>query len=386
MSEVPQDGRHRAVDMTTKRQNPAHAGTLILRAMAVAVFAAAIGTAVALLVHPPAAGRQLFIPASTAPGTAAAATSAVERVAAKVSPSVVTLQTNLSDRSEQGSGIILTPDGLIVTNSHVVASIADGPHEPASAVVTFKDGRITPFNVIASDPESDIAVVRAQSISGLTPIAIGSSADLRVGEQVAAVGSPLGLEATVTAGVISALNRPVVTATDGHQFAAFEAIQTDAALNPGNSGGALVDMNGRLIGMTSAMAALGSLGAFNGAQCGSIGLGFAIPVDQAERIATELIGSGRASHAWLGVQVSGDANTRGARVIAVTRDSPAGAAGLSDGAVVTKIDDQAIASGDALVAAVQSKTPGDRVTLGFTEPSGTDRTVLVTLATEQGRQ
>ncbi len=355
MLEVPQDGRHTAIDMTTKRQRLACARTLILRGIAVAVFAAAIATAVALLVHPPATGRQLFIPASTAPGTAVAATSVVERVAAKVSPSVVTLQTNLSDRSEQGSGVILSPDGLIVTNSHVVAAIANGPNEPASTAATFNDGRTAPFNVIAADPESDIAVVRAQSISGLTPIVIGSSADLRIGEQVAAVGSPLGLEDTVTAGVISALNRPVVTATDGNQVAAFDAIQTDAALNPGNSGGALVDMNGRLVGMTSAMAALGSLGDFDGAQCGSIGLGFAIPVDQAERIATELIASGTASHAWLGVQVSSDANTRGARIIGVTRDSPAGAAGLSTGAVVTKIDDQAIATGDALVGPCSRK-------------------------------
>ena len=155
------------------------------------------------------------------------------------------LQTNLGLQSEQGPGIILTPDELIMTNNHVVAAIANGPHESASTVVRFNDGRTAPFDVVAADPKSDIAVARAQGISGLTPISIGSSADLRVGQPVAAVGSPLGLEDTVTAGVISALNRPVFTATDGNQCAAFDAIQTDAALNPGNSGGALVDIEGQ---------------------------------------------------------------------------------------------------------------------------------------------
>ena len=176
--------------------------------------------------------------------------------------------------------------------------------EPVSSLVTFNNGHTAPYSVVATDTKSDIAVVRAEGISGLTPISFGSSADLRVGQPVAAVGSPLGLKGTVTVGIVSAINRPVFGAADGDtQVAAFDAIQTDAALNPGDSGGALVDMNGKLIGMNSAMASLGSVGDAAYSQSGSIGIGFAIPVDHAARIASELIATGRASHAWLGAQI-----------------------------------------------------------------------------------
>ena len=230
-------------------------------------------------------------------------------------------------------------------------------------------------------------VVRAEGISGVTPISFGSSADLRVGEPVAAVGSPLGLTGTVTVGVVSALNRPVFGAADGNtQFAAFDAIQTDAALNPGNSGGALVDMNGELIGMNSATASLGGLADGANAQSGSIGIGFAIPVDHAARIASELIATGTASHAWLGAQVGTEMDAEGARIVGVTSGSPAAVAGLPNGALVTKVDNQVIQNAGALSAAVQSQAPGARVTVGFIDPSGDPRTVLVTLGTDKGQR
>jgi putative serine protease PepD len=160
---------------------------------------------------------------------------------------------------------------------------------------------------------------------------------------VAAVGSPLGLTGTVTVGIVSALNRPVFGAADGDtQVAAFDAIQTDAALNPGDSGGALVDMNGKLIGVNSAMASLGSVGDAAYSPSGSIGIGFAIPVDHAARIANELIATGRASHAWLGAQATTESDCEGARIIDVTGGSPAAVAWLPDGALVTKVDDQVI--------------------------------------------
>ena len=226
---------------------------------------------------------------------------------------------------------------------------------------------------------SDIAVIRAKDMSGLTAITIGSSADLRVGQSVVAVGSPLGLESTVTAGIISALNRPVSTVGDAdNQNTVLDAIQTDAAINPGNSGGALVNMNGELIGVNSAIATLGD-SAGPDAKAGSIGLGFAIPVDQAKRIADQLIATGKASHASLGVRVSSDANTHGARVVEVVNGGPAASAGLPSGAVVTKLDDRVIDSADALVAAVRSKAPGDTVTLTYTDPSGATKTVKVKL-------
>jgi putative serine protease PepD len=312
----------------------------------------------------------------------------VEQIAAEVLPSVVTLKIDLGGGEvQEGSGIILTPDGLIMTNNHVVAAAVDASHESVSSLVTFNDGRTAPFSVVAADTTSDVGVVRAEGISGLTPISFGSSADLRVGQPVAAVGSPLGLMGTVTVGIVSALNRPVFDAADGNtQSVAFDAIQTDAALNPGNSGGALVDMNGKLIGMNSATASLGNLGDAATAQSGSIGIGFAIPIDHAARIAGELIATGTASHAWLGAQLGTEVGAHGARIVGVTSGSPAAAAGLPNGALVTKVADQVIQNAGALCAAVQSQVPGARVTVGFIDPSGDLRTVLVTLGTDQGKR
>jgi putative serine protease PepD len=214
----------------------------------------------------------------------------------------------------------------------------------------------------------------------LTPITIGSSANLRVGQDVVAVGSPLGLEGTVTTGIISALNRPVAAGGDvKNQNTVLDAVQTDAAINPGNSGGALVNMNGELVGVNSAIATLGGDSDGQQAQGGSIGLGFAIPVDQAKRIADELINDGSASHASLGVQVGNDATTDGARIVEVTGGGAAAAAGLPSGVVVTKVDDRVISSADALVAAVRSRAPGDKLTLTYLDQAGKPQTVEVTL-------
>ncbi len=351
-------------------------------------MAAVTGFAVVLLVHAAAMGEPLFASSTARPrATTDLSRYWVEQVAAKVLPSVVTLQISDGNQSELGSGIILDSSGLIMTNNHVVAALGQGPHGSVRTMVTLSDGRTAAFDVIAADPQSDIAVVRAHQLSGLTPISIGSSANLRIGQPVMAVGSPLGLEGTVTDGVISALNRPVcpgVHADDG--WVAYEAIQTDAAVNPGNSGGALVDANGRLIGVNSAEAMVGGAESSGTELHGSIGLGFAIPVDHAIRIAAELIATGRASHGWLGAQMSSDMATRGARIVDVTAGSPAAAAGLTPGAVVTRVDGHVIASGSALVATVQSRAPGSSVTLVFTDTSGNSRTVEVNLGTDQGRQ
>ena len=398
-------------------------GALAVGALAIAVVSAGIGGAAASVIEhngqlPIASdgtslgGAAPSLPAGNAPvGT-------VEQVAAKVVPSVVMLETDLGRQSEEGSGIILSSDGLILTNNHVVATAANpghpaaprersprepdsppdpagppesgGPREPDSdrangkpkTTVTFSDGRTAEFTVVGADPTTDIAVVRVQGISGLTPISLGSSANLRVGQPVMAVGSPLGLEGTVTTGIVSALNRPVSTTGEtGNQNTVLDAIQTDAAINPGNSGGALVNMSGQLVGVNSAIATLGGDSA--DAQSGSIGLGFAIPVDQAKRIADELIKSGTASHASLGVQVTNDKGTPGAKVVEVVPNGAAAAAGLPGGVVVTKVDDRTVNSADALVAAVRSKAPGDKVTLTYKDPSGDSKTVQVTLGKAQ---
>jgi putative serine protease PepD len=368
----------------TRRRS--RAGVLFAGAVALSVVSAAVGgVAAVVMVQSPHSliGALTTAPADGAPPPARLPQGSVEQVAAKVVPSVVKLETKLGSENAEGSGIILDANGLILTNNHVVSVPDAGPNGLAGAdtTATFNDGRTTSFSIVGTDPTSDIAVVRAKDMSGLTAITIGSSANLRVGQSVVAVGSPLGLEGTVTAGIISALNRPVSTVGDvNNQNTVLDAIQTDAAINPGNSGGALVDMDGNLIAVNSAIATMGDSGGPS-AEAGSIGLGFAIPIDQAKRIADQLIATGKASHASLGVRVSSDATTHGARIVDVTNSGPAATAGLPNGAVITKVDDRAIESADALVAAVRSRAPGDTVTLTYTDPSGATKTIKVTLGT-----
>lgn len=383
---------------------------MVTGAAAIAVVSAGVGAVALTDHHDTSAERGLANAVATAPSQSPAAAPAadlpsgsVEQVAAKVLPSVVKLQIDMGGQGEEGSGIVLDPNGLILTNNHVVAALASAPAgdsgagvevapsgqtdqgpQSTTATVTLSDGRTAPFTVVGADPSSDIAVVRAQGLSGLTPIALGSSKDLKVGQNVVAVGSPLGLEGTVTTGIISALNRPVSTAGEGqNQNTVLDAIQTDAAINPGNSGGALVNMNGELIGVNSAIASLGGGEKSSGGQSGSIGLGFAIPVDQAKRIATELASTGTATHASLGVQLSNDANAPGAAIAQVVEGGPAATAGVPDGAVVTKVDGRVIDGSEALVAAVRSKAPGDEVALTYQDPSGSSQTAQVTLGTAQ---
>lgn len=297
----------------------------------------------------------------------------VEAVAAKVVPSVVQIQVAGSRGEGEGSGVILSSDGLIMTNNHVVA----GGGSDGKLLVAFADGSTAPATLVGTDPTSDIAVIKVQGKSGLTPIELGSSEGVEVGEQVVAVGSPLGLAGTVTSGIVSALDRPVSTSGEqGNQNTVIDAIQTDAAINPGNSGGALVNMDGQLIGVNTAIATAGGQG-------GSIGLGFAIPVDQARRIADELSKTGKATQAIIGVQVSAkDTTANGATVVDVTPGSPAEKAGIPKGATVTKVDDRVVTTGDSLIAAIRSHAPGDTVKVTYTDPSGNTETVDVQLAAQ----
>jgi putative serine protease PepD len=287
-SNIPEDVGNGASAHPTRRTFPRGAA-----ALAVAVVSAGVGAeaAVAWQSHRLVQGPVVTVSAPAAQSTASLPVGAFEQVAAKVLPSVVELQTDQGGQSLDGSGIVLTSDGLIITNAHVVWAAAAGD-SAASTIVRFADGRTEPFTVVATDTVSDIAVVRAEGNLQLAPISLGSSADLRVGQPVVAIGSPLGLDGTVTSGIISALNRPMPALGDSAESSlVHKAIQTDAPMNPGNSGGALVDMNGRLIGMTSAIATLGL------APGGSIGLGFAIPVDEANQVAQQLIATHTASPA-----------------------------------------------------------------------------------------
>jgi putative serine protease PepD len=393
---------------------------LVAGALAIGVVSAGIGGAAATVVelgtHTSSGGGGLILGGAPSVPAGNMPPGGVEQVAAKVVPSVVMLETDVGRQSEEGSGVILSTDGLILTNNHVIAAAA-GPAKPPAGggggnppgggsppggganppgggnppagggnngapktTVTFSDGRTAPFTVLGADPTSDIAVIKVQGVSGLTPISMGSSSDLRVGQSVVAIGSPLGLAGTVTTGIVSSLNRPVsTTGESGNQNTVLDAIQTDAAINPGNSGGALVNMSGQLVGVNSAIATLGADSP--DAQSGSIGLGFAIPVDQAKRIADELISTGKATHASLGIQVTSDKGTPGAKVVDVVQGGAAANAGVPKNVVVTKVDDRPINSADALVAAVRSKAPGDKVALTFQDPSGGggSRTLQVTL-------
>ncbi len=397
------DPAHTAVKASSRQRKTPRAG-LLVTGTAVVAMAVGAATAVALVDHndhpaapapvaPVAVGKTA--PAQGQP-TAVTAPGSVEEVSAKVLPSVVKIQIDSGQAREEGSGIILSADGLILTNNHVVAAAAGSqgsPYGPGSlsqsgdglkATVTLSDGRTAPFTVVGTDPADDVAVIRVQGLDNLTPISIGSSKDLKVGQNVVAIGSPLGLQGTVTTGIISALNRPVATGDDQTgQHSVMSAIQTDAAINPGNSGGALVDMSGNLIGINSAIASMGGGQDSPGAQAGSIGLGFAIPVDQAKRIADQLVATGTVQRASLGVKLSADDSGHGAAIAGVVQGSAAAEAGLEKGSVVTKVDDMVIDGPEALVAAISSKAPGDSVALTYEDPSGSSHTAQVTLGQQQ---
>jgi putative serine protease PepD len=287
----------------------------------------------------------------------------VEAVADKVLPSVVQINVTGAQGSGSGSGIILTEDGQILTNDHVVESAANG----GTLSVSFDDNTTAEATVLGTDPLTDTAVIQAEGVSGLTPATIGSSGDLRIGQAVVAVGSPFGLESTVTSGIVSALDRPVQVASDGAgNSTTYPAIQTDAAINPGNSGGPLVDLSGNVVGINSSIRT-GSTGSD-----GSIGLGFAIPIDEVLPIVEQMTNGEEPTHAKLGVSVSdvraeqGSTAQRGAQVGEITPGSTADQAGLEAGDIVTQVDDAAITGADSLVATIRSYRPGDSVTLTWT--------------------
>jgi len=303
-----------------------------------------------------------------------AADGSVESVAAKVLPSVVQILVSGAEGSGSGSGIILSEDGRILTNYHVVEGAGDG----GTLRVSFEDGTTAQARILGTDPLTDTAVIQAEGVSGLTPATIGDSSSLAVGQDVVAVGSPFGLDATVTSGIVSALNRPVNVSTDAEGNATtYPAIQTDAAINPGNSGGPLVDMNGAVVGINSSIRSTASADG----QAGSIGLGFAIPINEVLPIVDQMTAGETPTHAKLGISVGnpdGDAQVEGAVIGDVTAGSAAEAAGLEAGDVVTKIDDLQITGADSLIATVRSYRPGDTVTVTY-DRNGDSLTTQLTL-------
>src|SRR3954452_9965829 len=288
--------------------------------------------------------------------------------AAAVKPSVVSVRVQAADGSGgQGSGVVLDTTGRVLTNNHVVAGAGAG----ATISVVLDDGRTYQATVVGTDPTTDLAVIALkQPPQGLVPATFADSAQVKVGDAVMAVGNPLGLSSTATTGVVSALNRPVTTTGEGgaqqSDPVVTNAIQTDAAVNPGNSGGALVDAGGRVIGITSSIA---SLGASEGGQAGSIGLGFAIPSNEAKDVAQQLVATGRVQHAYLGVTLADgtatlDGAQRAAAVVgAVTPGSPAAKAGLQAKDAVVAVDGRPLEGADSLVAQVRAQNPGSTIDL-----------------------
>ncbi|MBD7949167.1 S1C family serine protease [Oerskovia rustica] len=298
--------------------------------------------------------------AGTAPGEERPAGS-VAAVAASVLPSVVSLQVEGADGVSTGSGFVIREDGFILTNNHVVAGGAAG----GEVTVLFADGSERPAEIVGRTPDYDLAVVKVDE-SGLTPLVLGDSDAVVVGDPVVAIGAPLGLNGTVTTGIVSALHRPVA-AGDSAETAFIDAIQTDAAINPGNSGGPLVNGAGEVVGVNSAIAQPPG----TGAATGSIGLGFAIPSNQARRTAQELMASGTATYPVIGVLLDSRYQGEGVQVTTepqggqapVTADGPAAVAGIQAGDVILSIDGRPVSLSDELIVAIRAKAPGDTVTL-----------------------
>ena len=319
----------------------------------------------------------------------APAADSVEAVAKSVLPSVVKINVRNAQEQGSGSGIIISSDGEILTNNHV-ASVAGQQGEMS---VNFNDGTAKKARVIGTDPVTDLAVIKAEGVSGLHPATISTSKQIAVGENVVAIGSPFGLEATVTSGIVSATNRPVSVTSEQSQETpgapstdtTYPAIQTDAAINPGNSGGPLVDLNGDVVGINSSIRTASD--SSDSAQGGSIGLGFAIPISNVWPIVQQLRQGETPTHAQMGVSVT-DATSNnglltGAGVESVKSGSAAQQAGLAKGDVITKVGGEVVTGSESLVATVRGHRPGDKVTVTYVS-GGKTRTTQVSLASDAG--
>jgi putative serine protease PepD len=317
-----------------------------------------------------------------APSVGAGATTrpngSVANIAARATPSVVTLRVSGADGSGTGSGWVYDRIGHIVTNNHVVAGAADG----GKITVVLANGQQVAGTVVGRDGSYDLAVVKVDR-TDLVPLTLGKSSDVVVGDEVIAVGAPLGLDSTVTAGIVSALNRPVTPGQEDDQ-SYINAIQTDAAINPGNSGGPLLDMQGQVIGVNSAIAT--APGTTSSAQSGNIGVGFAIPSDQVRTTVIQLIKTGKAVHPVIGVYLDSSYTGEGVRIAdegpngepAVNPGGPADKAGLEAGDVVVAFDGRPVSEGGELVVAIRARTVGEKVSLTIRR-GGSERDVTMVL-------
>jgi putative serine protease PepD len=314
----------------------------------------------------------------------------VAGIAASALPSVVTLHVSGADEEGTGTGFVLDRQGHILTNNHVVQSAA-GTGEIS---VTFSGGETAGAELVGKDGGYDLAVVKVTGVAGLTPMPLGNSDNVQVGDPVVAIGAPFDLANTVTSGIISAKERPITAGGekgDGSDISYVDALQTDAPINPGNSGGPLVDSKARVIGINSAIRAADSGTGLGGGQSGSIGLGFAIPINQGKRVAEELINTGKATHPVIGVSLDMKYTGDGARVgdkaadggPAVTSGGPGAKAGIRPGDVITEVDGRRVHSGEELIVKIRTHRPGDRLDLTLLR-GGRERTMTLTLGSASG--
>ena len=306
-------------------------------------------------------------------------TSTIERtpdsvagIAARVLPSVVSIETMSKDGGGSGSGFVIDPNGYLLTNNHVVA-------DALTIKVILNDGREFAAKILGRDESYDLAVLKIK-VTGLKALQFGDSDKVQVGDSVIAFGSPLGLSGTVTQGIISAKDRPVTAGDENSSTSFISALQTDAAINPGNSGGPLVDATGAVIGVNSAIASLGSS---LGSQTGSIGLGFAIPINQARKTADQLIRDGKATYPVIGVLVDMNATSGGAlisdKASAILAGGPAAKAGLKPGDLITAIDGIKINTPEELIIQIRTHNVGDEVTITYLRGKtiGTAKLILI---------
>ncbi|BFP52392.1 hypothetical protein SCMC78_21990 [Streptomyces sp. CMC78] len=315
----------------------------------------------------------------------------VAGIAASALPSVVTLHVSGTAESGTGTGFVLDGQGHILTNNHVVAPAGSS----GDITVTFSSGETASAELVGKDSGYDLAVVRVRGVSGLKPLPLGNSDNVQVGDPVVAIGAPFDLSNTVTSGIISAKQRPITAGGekgDGSDISYVDALQTDAPINPGNSGGPLVDTQAHVIGINSAIRAADSgRGPEAGGQSGSIGLGFAIPINQGKRVAEELISTGKATHPVIGVTLDMKYTGDGAKVgtkgadgtPAVAKDGPADKAGIKSGDVITQVEGQRVHSGEELIVKIRAHRPGDDLDLKLTR-GGKERTVTLKLGSASG--